>query len=113
MVSNTATQTSGSLVSMTGTTPEESSDPFACLLVKGRTTLDSNEAVGRSLVIENTITQTGNVLARVDGTAGQLALRVKAGIMRLDGKLGVGKNPMGVEVDVNGGVQGTSVQLLS
>jgi hypothetical protein len=93
---NSETQTAGALTQITG-----EADQTALFVAAGKTILDSNSAAGLGLTVQSTATQTSGELVLISGVAGQTALKVAAG------NVGIGKTPT-VELDVNGGVQGTS-----
>ena len=74
VITNSAIQDSGSLVTLTGTV-----DQVGLAVVDGQVTMDPNSLVGGALVITNTATQTSGNLVDVTGVVGQVALSVAAG----------------------------------
>lgn len=75
-VSNSASQTTGELVSING-----NAGTTALLVSEGTTVLDPNASDGGALLVSNTDTQTSGSLVTINGETNQTALSVSAGLV--------------------------------
>ena len=98
LVSSCCTQSSGTLVKITGT-----SDQRALSVCGGQVTLDPDSASGGALTVTNSQTQSSDELVKITGATGHCALEVSAGSTNL-------QHTIISTIDCNGGaIDGTAI----